>query len=534
MTNAVPTARTEVEIRTEPLGGSPLARLVIAGEAPSSWLERCPTGADAWRERVDAVLASRTPDWAERLAPAFDARGAAAERLARSAGGRGIVVTTGQQPGLFGGPLYTWFKALSALALADALESATGIPVAPVFWAATDDADFAEAADTWVADAEGAHRLALDARETGGRPMSEVALGAIDAQLDALERACGSAAHGDVLDVVRRTHGPEATVGGAYVALLRALLEPLGIAVLDASHDAVRAAAAPLLRSALRDAPRIDAAVRDRTREIEAAGYAPQVPLVDGLSLVQGQDAAGAKARIPIAAAASVAGDAGARFGATVLLRPVMERAIVPTAAYVAGPGEIAYFAQVGAVADALGAARPLAVPRWSATLVEPRVRRAMTRLGVDVDAFEDAHAPERALAASLLPPAVVCALADLRADVARTAATLRESALAPDAVADGFVRQQEVRIDRLERRYRAAVRRREADRFRDLAAVRGALRPAGARQERALNLLPLLARHGAALLEDLRDAARSHAASLVGDVAAARRTTDRAAAAGT
>ena len=76
MTNAVPTARTEVEIRTEPLGGSPLARLVIAGEAPSSWLERCPTGADAWRERVDAVLASATPDWAERLAPAFDARGA--------------------------------------------------------------------------------------------------------------------------------------------------------------------------------------------------------------------------------------------------------------------------------------------------------------------------------------------------------------------------------------------------------------------------------------------------------------------------
>src|SRR5690606_18793526 len=119
------------------------------------------------------------------------------------------------------GPLYTWFKALSALALADALEAATGVPAAPVFWAATDDADFAEAADTWFADADGARRVALDARDTGGRPMSEVALGPIDAQLDALARACGSAAQADVLGLVRRTHARDATIGDAYLGLLR-------------------------------------------------------------------------------------------------------------------------------------------------------------------------------------------------------------------------------------------------------------------------------------------------------------------------
>ncbi len=522
MTATVPGARTEVEIRTEPLGGSPLARLVIDGRAPQAWMEPRPVDARGWRERVAAVRADASPDWAERLAPAFAASGAAAERLARAAGGRGIVVTTGQQPGLFGGPLYTWFKALSALALADALEAETGVPVAPVFWAATDDADFAEAADTWVADAAGARRVALDSRDTGGRPMAEVPLGPIDTQLDALAHACGSAAQGDVLDLARRTYAPEATIGGAYLALLRALLEPLGIAVLDASHDAVRTAADPLLRAALRDAGRLDAAVRERTAEIEAAGHAPQVALVDGLSLVQAQDAAGAKSRVAIAAAAGVAADGEARLGATVLLRPVLERAILPTAAYVAGPGEIAYFAQVGAVAGALGVARPLAVPRWSATLVEPRVRRAMTRLGLEVEAFDDPHAPERGLAASLLPPGVVDALAELRASVARAATTLRESGLAPDPVADGFVRQQEGRIDRLERRYRAAVRRREEARFGELAAVRGALRPNGARQERALNLLPLVARHGSDLLHDLREAARPHAAALVGGARAA------------
>ena len=78
-------------------------------------------------------------NWLDALMPALGdtfAASPAAQRLARSAGGRGVVVTTGQQPGLFGGPIYTWSKAIGALTLADAIERATGIPVAPVFWAA--------------------------------------------------------------------------------------------------------------------------------------------------------------------------------------------------------------------------------------------------------------------------------------------------------------------------------------------------------------------------------------------------------------
>ena len=95
------------------------------------------------------------------MLPAIMPAGAAAARLERVSRQGGVVVTTGQQPGLFGGPLYTWSKAMSALALADELEARTGIPTAAVFWAATDDADFAEAAATVVARSGGVDELSV-------------------------------------------------------------------------------------------------------------------------------------------------------------------------------------------------------------------------------------------------------------------------------------------------------------------------------------------------------------------------------------
>src|SRR3982751_6838182 len=113
---------TDVRILSEPLGGSPLSLLMQRGEAPSDWLRSTPVGRDGWREM--AGERSRAADWSSSwkiLEPALAATGAAADRLSRVQREGGIVVTTGQQPGLFGGPIYTWTKAMGALALADAV-----------------------------------------------------------------------------------------------------------------------------------------------------------------------------------------------------------------------------------------------------------------------------------------------------------------------------------------------------------------------------------------------------------------------------
>ena len=513
---------SEPTVRSEPLGGPPLTRALLDGSAGSDWTVASPGTIAGWSRRATEVAERFTgQDWLRGLLPALSPTGEAAARLERVAASGGVVVTTGQQPGLFGGPIYTWSKALSAVALADAIESATGIATAPVFWAATDDSDFAEASRTIVAVPGGVEVLELPRPADGPeRMLAEIPLPDVAPMLDALRRGAGAAAHAEVIETARRCYATGTTIGEAYVALLRGILEPLGIAVLDAAHPAVGAAMHPLLREALLRADDIAAAVAARDAAIRQRHFEPQVHAVAGLSLVF-RRFEGSRERVPIATAREIA-DRDAGLGPNVLLRPVAESAILPTVAYAAGPGELAYFAQVTAVASALERPAPLAVPRWSGTILEYHVTRILERYDLAPEALRDPHAAETALARTALPRAVSASLETFRRAVDQLAQELRQTEarddarLLPDAVIEGHRRSLLHRVERLERRALAAVKRRQEAVARDLATARGALYPHGERQERALNLLPLLARHGPLLLERMRERAREHADALV------------------
>jgi bacillithiol biosynthesis cysteine-adding enzyme BshC len=514
---------SEPIVRTDALGGSPLARTAMDGRLPD-WYPPRPSTVRAWTARAESVRAgSRSAAWLEALRPALAPSGAASARLDRVANGRGVVVTTGQQPGLFGGPIYTWSKALSALALADEIEATTGIPAAPVFWAATDDADYAEASWTAVALPGGAERLALAPVAPLGRPMSEMPLGDPAAALATLERACGATVDARALAVVREAYHPGATVGGAYLQLLRSLFEPLGIAVLDAAHASVSAASKPLLIRALDRAADVATALRARDAAITAEGYTPQVTEVEGLSLVfERGGRSGDKRRIPLAEAATAAAAGNGVLSPNVLLRPVVERALLPTVSYVAGPGELAYFAQVTAVAAALDLEPPMVVPRWSTTILEPHIVRILSRFGVEEPELADPHRAEGRLARAAVPTAVAEALGHLRTALdskARALAAATETAAfpLPSEVVDGARKSMQHRLDRLDRRIVAAAKRREQDTLTQIGTARGALYPLGARQERALNLIPILTRHGRLVVDRMREAAGAHARTLIG-----------------
>ena len=506
-----------LQVVTESLGGSALAQRGLSGEHPA-WFVPRPGTVDAWRQRMEAT--ARAGAWLDGLAPAFGAAGGGPSRLREVAAAGGVVVTTGQQPGLFGGPLYTLAKALSALELADELQSATGRPVAPVFWAATDDADFVEASRVWARAAHGATELVQHQVPTDGVPMAEVPLEGTADALGLLLEACGSSADSSLVRLVRQAYRPGATVGGAYLEFLRGVLEPLGIAVLDASHPAVRAESRGKLEHALRHAEAVNAALRSREGEIRAAALEPQVVAMPDLSLVFTRRS-GRKARVPVQEALSVVADPGAPLSPNVILRPALERQLLPTVAYVAGPGEFAYFAQVTAVAEALGWALPLAVPRWSGTILEPGVKRALARCRTAWRDLAVPHAAERAIAREATPPGSLDAIATMRATLSAAGSTMQSALHAVSApvdprVVDGTLRQLNWRIDRLERRLLAGVKRREADLMQDLARARGALFPGGMRQERALSFVPLLAVHGDTLLAAMRVGARRHAQALI------------------
>ena len=511
---------TDVRIITGTLGGSALSQLLQRGEAPADWIAPAPRSPSAWRDR--ALQRARERQWGEHwsaLEPAFAATGPAAERLHRVRREGGVVVTTGQQPGLFGGPIYTWSKAIGALAMADAIERETGVATAAVFWAATDDADFAEASSTVLARTGGAEVLRSESAPPTGTPMSLAPLADVSHLRARLRDAAGSASDPRALRAVDDAYeDPARSVGDAYVALLRELLAPLGIPVLDASHAAVRSACDATLRAALRRAAAIEGALADRSREIRAAGFEPQVEDVARLSLVFAREGT-IKRRLSVAEASRVADDAAAWLTPNVLLRPVVEQAILPTLAYLGGPGELAYFAQASAVADALGVDRPLALPRWSCTLIEPHVARLLKKMGVEPDALARPDALEGAVARAAMSDRSAEALLALRAAIAALPEALGSEAepVGLGAAVQGSMQSLQHRVDRLERRLVAGIKRREHETLRDVASLRAALYPAGTRQERALNVIPILGRQGLDLLPEMRDAASAHALALIG-----------------
>jgi bacillithiol synthase len=504
---------------TQDLGGSELSRAAQEGLLTPEWYAMRPSGATSWREWARSVSTSAPADWLDVLLPAIAPTGDAAERLTRVARAGGVLVTTGQQPGLFGGALLTLAKALSAIALADSFERATGIPAAPLFWAATDDADFEESRSVQVAVIGGVETLRIEQVPPQGTPMSRAPLGDVSNELARLVDACGSVIDERVLELVRAAYVPNETVGNAYVSLLRALYAPLGMAVLDASHPATRRAATPVLHRALERAADVNAALERRAKEIATSGFHPQVDHLPGLTLVF-TNADGVKRRIPVAeAATAVRTTPVEELSPNVLLRPVVERAIVPTIAYVAGPGEIAYFAQVNAVAGALGVAEPLAVPRWSTTILEPRVSRLLERLHVQIDDLRDPHAVESRIAHGLVPRPISDAMRELRRDVERDINKIEQAddeKLVPPASLQGLRQWMFHRLERLERRYGAAVKRREVQIMRDVATARAALFPEGKRQERTLAFVPFIARYGEALIREMLAHAAIHAERLV------------------
>ena len=227
------------------------------------------------------------------------------------------------------------------------------------------------------------------------------------------------------------------------------------------------------------------------------------------------------RSRIPIAEAATIDGDA--ELEANVLLRPVAERAILPTVAYVGGPGEVAYFAQATAVAQQLGVAVPVVVPRWSAMIIEPHVERLLARYALTPENLRDPHAAESRLVRAQLSPAVRDALAryatgaDALNDALRAALAADGSTpLVPEAVIVGARGNVSHRVERLERRIVAAAKKRESTTMRDIAIARTSLFPLGKPQERVLNFIPMLARHGAPLLAQMQARAREHATSIL------------------
>ena len=475
--------------------------------------------------RPDPRAGGWNPALTEALLPS-PATTALADRLARP---DLLVVTTGQQPGLFGGPLSTAYKALSAAALARVLERLWQRPVVPLFWSAGDDHDFAESSvASWLAADGGVVTAQLPERPAEApltplyrEPVAD-RVGPLLAQLEAsLPPGEGSVW---LRELLQRHYRADTSLAAAASGLLAAVLAPMGVVVLDPTHLAFKRAQVPVLLHALRRAQDLDRRLAGRLNELRARGEAPDMQAGDGAALVmlegvRGRDRLIARdsgfvtrrggEALSLAELEQIGNDAPERLSGNVLLRPVIESALLPTVAYVGGPGELRYLTLAETVYSELQIPRQLPLPRWSGLGIESRVDRVLDKFQATV---EELLAPGQQLEArvvrSALPPDATAALGALRTSISRGYEPVLEAAVTIDPTIERTIqnlRNQALGgVDDAEKRLVSHLKKRHGTETDQIRRARDTLLPLGQPQERVLTLAPWLGRHGLGVLAEL------------------------------
>ena len=471
----------------------------------------------ARRERVAAIL--------ERQNRAWGASQETLDNIARFRAGASAVVT-GQQVALFGGPLFSIYKALTAIRLATEFTHA-GQDCVPIFWLATEDHDLAEVNHTTLLAQDGSLvPFAAEARGADDAPVSAIRFGPeIGARAEEAARLLSDP---EVAGFLRESYRAGETLGDAFARLFSRLFQHSGVILIDASDAELHGIAESVYRAAVVAAGDLDQALLERNRELENAGYHAQVKVTPSSTLLFSlKDGS----RVPVHRANNdftIAGEKlgeqellrriterPAEFSANVLLRPVVEDYLLPTLAYVGGPAEIAYFAQAAVVyEELLGRVTPV-LPRLSATLVEPRIQRLLERYKLSpVDAFRDPEHLRVLIAERALPGDInACfdtaagqassSMAAIRASLERLDPTLVEAA----EHAGSKIRYQ---LDRLRERAARAQLRRSEETAAHAASLSHSLFPEKEPQERVIGAISFLGRYGTQLLLTLYDAAKT------------------------
>jgi bacillithiol biosynthesis cysteine-adding enzyme BshC len=503
-----------------PGGGQPGSDGPAAGQpgaaAPPSWPADAATRIAAVRRAVRplapevhrALVAQNAPLAAS---PARDAH------LAQLASGAAAVVT-GQQVGLFLGPLYTIYKAASAIVVARALAAESGAPVVPIFWLQTEDHDLPEIATCGV---PGATRCEMIAAPVDADNRISIAHRALpDSITDSLERLADALGDGPLarahLERLARHYRPGAPWAAAFAGVLAELFAPEGLVVIDPrdpGRSELAALAAPIHARALADAEPIAAALTARAAELEAAHrpvpihVRPRAPL----SFFHPDGALGPRVRLDASddgftevgvprhhtrgeLLAALAADPRS-FSTSALLRPILQDTLLPTVAYVGGPSEVAYFGQLPPLYAHYGLAMPFAVPRGRFRVVDHRTAKLLARLGLTA---ADAELSEEALLARLRPPGLGGDDVTRRL-LAPFLAAHAELPVGPE-LARALTRTRasvERAIGKLAHKVERTRLYADAERVDAVRRLRAMLAPDGAPQERVLGLAGLAARLG-------------------------------------
>lgn len=438
-----------------------------------------------------------------------------------------VAIVTGQQVGLFSGPAYSIYKALSAIKAARDLTE-HGVPAVPVFWVATEDHDFAEVDHAWVFGADYQPvRIRLSGVEHGAsRPVGGVRLD--HPPVPELRRALeGLPFADDAVAIVERAYTSGAahgtTMGGAFAQMLRELFAPMGLLLIDPLIPAVREIGAPLLSEAVERMPELVEALLARSAELVERGYHAQV-LVDKSTsltfLLEGGERLALRRSNGFYTAlhhkwtAAEVARRGVDLSPNALLRPVMQDYILPTAAYFGGPAELAYLAQSQVLYEKLLGRQPAALPRASFTLLDERSQKRLVRYQLaPPDLFSGEQALHDRIAAKLVPDRLRARLETTKSAFGTALDALKCDLDAFDVTLAAAVatnrRKIQYQADKITRKTATQIMARDEQATRDARALNGFVFPEKHLQERLYSIVPFLAKFGPGLMDELYSAVR-------------------------
>jgi len=429
-----------------------------------------------------------------------------------------VAVVTGQQVGLFSGPSYTIYKALTAAHLAAQL-NAQGIPAVPMFWLPTEDHDFAEVNHTFVF---GPDHRPIELSVDGRAARSEQPTGTIPIEappVQQLRQAIAAFPYGEeVLAVVREAYPPGVTFGAGFQALLQRLLAKYGLLFVDPLDTAVRRMAAPVLREAVRQDEQLHRKLLERNKELEADGYHAQVHLEPKTSLVfllegerritlrrQNGDYVSKERRYSAEELMALA----EQLSPNALLRPVMQDYVLPTLAYVGGPAELAYLAQSQVLYHDLIGRMPWMVARSGFTLLDARTAKLSKRHGLALaNFFHGEESVRDSIAQQLVPPALSQQFGEIQRTAAESLERLRGDLVAFDeslaSAADKSREKMLYQLSKLERKTAREALKRNQRAAEEAQYMSDLIYPEKHLQERLYSILPFIAKHGPGLIDTL------------------------------
>jgi bacillithiol biosynthesis cysteine-adding enzyme BshC len=441
-----------------------------------------------------------------------------------------LTAVTGQQVGLFGGPLFSIFKALTAVKVAEQA-TAAGVECVPIFWLATEDHDMAEVNHISFASQDGVPELfkaestAFESNAVADAPVGAVTFGIGIREL--VERAAALLGDSEVADCLRDSYRPGESLGSGFARLFARLFAAWGVILLDPADPAFHDLARPLFRAAVERASELNDALLERGKSLAAEGYHQQVKVTSASTLLfEIKDGVRTVIRRRPAGSGGDEFEAGGEhisasnlllrveaspetFNPNALFRPVVQDYLLPTLAYTGGAAEVAYFAQAAVVYEKLlGRVTPI-LPRFSATLVEAKPGRILTRYGITLqEVFLGPESVRGAIAARSLPADLQSRFAEAQTTIKTSMAALRESIGNLDSTLVDTAESAQASMSHQLERLRARVARAEQLRndviSRHADTLNNALFPNKALQEREMAGVSFLGQYGTRLLADL------------------------------